>query len=86
VRSAVIRLGRSMVRFSWAMTVFGAQQTARLVAPSSRGAAGASAPAEAFDAVASAMEGQFGGVFRGAYETGRGWLAGRRGAERPASN
>jgi hypothetical protein len=69
-------VGRSMLRFSWAMTVFGAQQAASLVVPTGPGSA-KSGPAEAFDAVANAMEGQFGGVFRGAYETGKGWLRGR---------
>ena len=61
------------------MTVFGAQQAASLVSPSGRGTAKAT-PAEAFDAVASAVEGQCGGVFRGAYETGSDWL---RGWEQP---
>lgn len=74
-----------MIRFSWAMTVFGAQQAARLVAPTGRDAATKPKPAEAFDAVASAMEGQFGGVFRGAYEAGKGWLYGHEAEASPKS-
>lgn len=62
-------LGRSAFRFSWAATVFGVQQTASLIG-ATVGAGSRASTAEAFDAVASAMEGQFGGVFRGAYRTG----------------
>jgi len=63
-----------MLRLSWAMTVFGAQQTANLVAGSASGEA--RAVSEAFDAVSNAVEEQFGGVFRGAYRTGKEYLPG----------
>ena len=75
LQDGMLELGRSMLRFSWAMTVFGAQQAANLVTGSGSGQATPPA-ADAFDAVAHAVEGQFGGVFRGAYNTGRDWLPG----------
>jgi len=71
----MLTVGRSMLRFSWAMTVFGAQQAANLVAGTTSGDAKPVA-ADAFDAVAHALEGQFGGIFRGAYNTGREWFPG----------
>jgi len=66
--SQLAGLGVSMFRFSWAMTVFGAQQTVNLVTASASGEPRAAE--QAFDAVTSAVEGQFGGVFRGAYRSG----------------
>lgn len=78
--SELLELGRSMLRFSWAMTVFGAQQAANLVTTSASGQPAAAG--QAFDAVANAVEEQFGGVFRGAYRTGREYLPGV-GRERP---
>jgi hypothetical protein len=70
----MLDLGFSMLRFSWALTVFGAQQAANLVTTSPT--AQAHAAAHAFDAVANAVEEQFGGVFRGAYKAGREYMPG----------
>jgi len=65
---SVTALGRSVLRFSWAATMFGAQQTVNMIG-AAVGAESRASTTEAFDAVASAIEGQFGGVFRGAYRT-----------------
>ena len=72
--SEVVDLGFSMLRFSWALTVFGAQQAANMVTTSPT--TQAQAAAHAFDAVANAVEEQFGGVFRGAYKAGREYMPG----------
>jgi hypothetical protein len=72
--SEIVDLGVSMLRFSWALTVFGAQQAANMVTTSPT--AQAHAAANAFDAVANAVEEQFGGVFRGAYKAGRDYMPG----------
>ena len=72
--SEIVDLGFSMLRFSWALTVFGAQQAANMVTASPT--AQAHAAAHAFDAVANAVEEQFGGVFRGAYKAGREYMPG----------
>jgi hypothetical protein len=69
-----------MFRFSWALTVLGAQQAANLIAQSASGQP--SSATHALDAVTNAVEEQFGGVFRGAYRTGREYLPGF-GGERP---
>ena len=74
-QAGMTELGRSMLRFTWAMSVFGAQQAANMVTRSVSGQAKPAA-ADAFDAVVHAVEGQFGGVFRGAYNTGREWIPG----------
>ena len=66
--SQLAGLGVSMLRFSWALTMFGAQQTVNLVTASASGQPRAAA--QAFDAVTNAVEEQFGGVFRGAYRSG----------------
>ena len=68
-------LGHSILRFSWALAVFGAQQTVNLFSVQRPGEAKPAA-AGAFDAVAHALEGQFGGACRGAYEAGKQWLPG----------
>ncbi len=75
VRAALVDASRSMLRLSWAVTVFSAQQAANLVT-----SAGTARPAaaDAFDAVTHAVEGQFGGIFRGAYRTVRNWMPGPR--------
>ena len=78
--SEMVDLGVSMLRFSWALTVFGAQQAANMVTTSPT--VQAHAAAHAFDAVANAVEEQFGGVFRGAYKAGREYMPGI-GLERP---
>jgi hypothetical protein len=67
---------QSAIRFSWAMTVFGAQQAVNFF--STRSTSGDTKPvaADAFDAVAHALEGQFDGVFRGTYEAGKQWFPG----------
>jgi hypothetical protein len=77
-----------MLRLSWAITAFSAQQAAKLVTSALSGQRRPAA-ADAFDALAHAVEGQFGGVFRGAYKTGSDWIPGlgpRRaeGADSPA--
>jgi len=72
--SEMVDLGFSVLRFSWALTVFGAQQAANMVTASPT--AQAHAVAHAFDAVANAVEEQFGGVFRGAYKAGREYMPG----------
>ena len=68
-----------MIRLTWALTVFGAQQAARMV-PSSSGGPSAR-PADDLDAIARAVEGRFNGVFRGIYEGGMGWLCALEGRE-----
>ncbi len=75
VQAQMMELSRSMVRFSWAMAMFGAQQAANVATLSGIGKASPKA-AEAFDAVASSIEEQFGGVFRGAYKTGNAFTKG----------
>lgn len=78
--SGLIGLGGSMFRLSWALTVLGAQQAVNLIAQSASGQPfSATHP---LDAVTNAAEEQFGGVFRGAYRTGREYLPGS-GGERP---
>ena len=71
-----VQVGRSALRFSWAMAVFGAQQAANFF--SARSTPGDARPvaADAFDTVAHALEGQFDGVFRGTYEAGKQWFPG----------
>lgn len=78
--SGLIGLGGSMFRFSWALSVLGAQQAANLIAQSASGQP--PHPSHPLDAVTNAVEEQFGGVFRGAYRTGREYLPGS-GGERP---
>jgi len=73
-------LGVSMLRFSWALTMFGAQQTVNLVTASASGQPRAAE--QAFDAVTGAVEEQFGGVLRGAYRSGGDCLPGL-GREKP---
>ena len=53
----VCTLTKSMVRFSWAASLFGAQQFARLLTPPDSGEASQEAT-EAFDAVAQTIEDQ----------------------------
>lgn len=72
IPSQLMELGVSMLRFSWAMTVFSAQQAANLVAGSASGEPRTAA--HAFDAVSHAVEEQFGGVLRGAYKTAAEYL------------
>jgi hypothetical protein len=70
IQIQVGNLGKSIVRSSWAMAVFGAQQMVNmvtLVAPNSR----TSSVTSAFNTVANTMEMQLNGVFRGAYKTGK---------------
>lgn len=74
--SEALELGRSMFRFSWAMTVFGAQQAVNLLTIHRTPGEARLAAAGAFDAVAHELAGQFGGVCRGAYEAGKQWLPG----------
>jgi hypothetical protein len=76
--SELIGLGGSMFRLSWALAVLGAQQATNLIAHSASGQP--SSPARPLDAVTNAVEEQFGGVFRGAYKTGREYLPGSGGA------
>jgi hypothetical protein len=54
---------KSMLRFSWAMSLFGARQAAGLLSPSEGGA-------EAFDTVAKAAEKELGGGLRPLYQAG----------------
>ncbi len=78
----MVGLGASMFRFSWAITVLGAQQAANLIAQSASGRkASVTLP---LDAVANAAEGQFEGVLRGAYSTGQEYLP-QFGGERAVS-
>ena len=58
------------------MAVFGAQQATNFLL--ARSTAGDAKPvaADAFDAVAHALEGQFDGVFRGTYEASKQWFPG----------
>ncbi len=65
----VVDMSRAMMRLSWAMTVLGAQQAVNLMTPSKIAKSGESLAAT-FDAVSSAIEGQFGSGFRSAYRTG----------------
>jgi len=77
IPAAAVAVGRSMFATVLGRDVFSAQQAVNLVA----GAASAgSRPAagEAFDAVTRAVEGQFGGVFRGAFKAGRSLISGPR--------
>lgn len=53
---------RSMFRFSWAMSVFGAQQMANLLQPSKA--------AKAFEDVTQATEAELGGVFKQTFRAG----------------
>ncbi len=82
--AAMVEVGRSMLRLSWAMAVFSAQQAVNLVAG---GVAGGDRPkaSDAFDAVSHAVEDEVRGVFRGAHRTGRDWIPGLgpRGGKRP---
>lgn len=55
-------LTQSMLRFSWAMSLFGVQQMANLLSPSRA--------AKAFEDVAQAAEGELGQTLRGAYRAG----------------
>ncbi len=68
-------VARSVLRLSWAMTVFSAQQAVNLVRSAASGSR-RTAATDAVDAVAHAVEGQVEGVFRGAYEAGREWVPG----------
>ena len=65
----MLDMSRSMVRLSWAMTVFGAQQAVNMMTPSKVADSGKSLAA-AFDAVSHAIEGQFGSGFQSAYKMG----------------
>jgi hypothetical protein len=62
-------LGRALMRLSWAATVLGAQQAARLVSPGSVGKAG-NGLAAAFDTLASALAERIDPDRQGAYRTG----------------
>ena len=75
VQTQMMELSRSMIRFSWAMAMFGAQQAANVATLSGIGKSSPKA-AEAFDAVANSIEEQFGGIFRGAYKTGNAFTKG----------
>ncbi|MEM7583180.1 MAG: hypothetical protein AAF560_07355 [Acidobacteriota bacterium] len=59
-------LARSMIRFSWAMSVLGAKQAANLVSPRD----GWDRSAESFDVVSSAAIDQMGETMKGVYEAG----------------
>lgn len=65
----MLDMSRSMMRLSWAMTVFGAQQAVNMMTPSKVADSGKSLAA-AFDAVSHAIEEQFGSGFRSAYRMG----------------
>jgi hypothetical protein len=65
----MLDMSRSMVRLSWAMTVFGAQQAANMMTPSKVADSGKNLAAT-FDAVSHAIEGQFGSGFQSAYRMG----------------
>ena len=76
ITSGAAELGRSALRFSWAMAVFGAQQATSFFLTRSTPGDVKPVAANAFDAVAHALEGQFDGVFRGTYEAGKQWFPG----------
>ena len=59
-------LARSMIRFSWAMSMFGARQAANLVSPRD----GWDRSADTFDAVSHAARDQMGETMRGFYKAG----------------
>ena len=80
ITSSAAELGRSGLRFSWAMAVFGAQQAANVLLNRSTPGDAKPVAADAFDALAHVIEGQFDGVFRGTYEAGKQWFPG------PSSN
>ena len=62
-------LTKSMVSFSWAMSLFGTKQIANLMTPQSPGQPGHQATT-AFDAVTQTTEAQLGEVLQGAFRTG----------------
>ncbi len=59
-------LARSMIRFSWAMSVLGARQAAHLFTPRQ----GWDRSAEAFDAVSHAAEEEMGETMKSFYQAG----------------
>ena len=59
-------LARSMIRFSWAMSVLGARQAANLVAPRD----GWQRSTEAFDAVSHAAAEEMGETMKSFYQAG----------------
>ncbi len=59
-------LARSMIRFSWAMSVLGARQAANLLAPRQ----GWDRSAEAFDAVSHAAAEEMGETMKSVYQAG----------------
>jgi len=62
----VVELAKSLLSFSWAQSLLGAQQAMRLLAPGRT----AGQPAAALDAVTRATEDQLGGVIKGAFAAG----------------
>lgn len=60
-------LTKSVLRFSWAMPFFGAQQVINLALPSG---ANQESVTRACDAVNTAAQREMGGAFRGLYEAG----------------
>jgi hypothetical protein len=74
--AGTLELGRSMLRFSWAMAAFGAQQAVNLFSSQVAPPEAKPAAAGAFDAASHALEGQLGGVCRGVYEAGKQWFPG----------
>ena len=76
IQSSAAELGRSALRFSWAMAVLGAQQAAGFLAMRSTPGDVKPVAANAFDAVAHALEGHLDGVFRGTFEAGKQWFPG----------
>lgn len=59
-------LARSMIRFSWAMSVLGARQAANMLAPGE----GWERSTESLDAVSHAAADQMGETMKGLYEAG----------------
>ncbi len=59
-------LARSMIRFSWAMSVLGARQAANLVTPRE----GWARSTESFDAVSHAAANHMGETMKGFYKAG----------------
>ena len=60
-------LARSMIRFSWAMSVLGARQAANLISPRE---GGWKRSTEAFDAVSHAAAEEMGETMKGLYQAG----------------
>jgi hypothetical protein len=62
----MVELTKSLLSFSWAQSLLGAQQALRVLTPGRT----AAQPGTALDAVTRATEGQLGGVIKGAFEAG----------------